>query len=58
MTGYDFYNGDLKVVALLLGQQKGFTKFPCFISHGISEKHPSKKTMVSKKQKLMVHCNY
>lgn len=23
--------GDLKVISMLLGQQKGFTKFPCFI---------------------------
>ena len=26
-----FKSGDLKVISMLLGQQSGFTKFPCFL---------------------------
>jgi len=38
--------GDLKVISMLLGQQKGFTKFPCFICEWDSrarDQHWSKK---------------
>jgi len=29
--------GDLKVISMLLGQQKGFAKFPCFICDWAAE---------------------
>ena len=41
-------SGDLKVVSLLLGQQSGFTKFPCFFCEWDSrdtESHWIKKDM-------------
>ena len=45
--------GDLKVIAMLIGQQKGYTKFPCFLcewdsrerKHYIKKKWPIRKTL-------------
>ena len=46
--------GDLKVIGLILGQQSGFTKFPCFLclwdsrareSHWIKREWPARTTM-------------
>ena len=27
----DFFCGDFKVISMILGQQGGYTKFPCFL---------------------------
>ncbi|GBM17131.1 hypothetical protein AVEN_251045-1 [Araneus ventricosus] len=46
--------GDLKVISMLLGQQKGYTKFPCFLcewdsrdrkQHYINKEWPIRKTL-------------
>ncbi|GBN23316.1 hypothetical protein AVEN_241342-1 [Araneus ventricosus] len=46
--------GDLKVISVLLGQQKGYTKFPCFLRewdsrdrklHDIKKEWPTRKTL-------------
>lgn len=54
--------GDLKVVCMLLGQQKGFTKFPCFICewdsrardrHWSTKHWPARKTLTPGEKNIL-----